>query len=231
MLTTITPFLAAFLLPGGLTFPYPFTNSSTPSNGTGHNTTSTNTTSNSTVEYNCEYVYPSDITVVNQRYPDYNSSHLHKAKTFFMLRREVGDAGEIASRVQFQSLPSNASNTTCRLEFVLPQLSLQLISGFNPSFNIYQVQRDIDAVATWNTYKVNNGADLFGRVNGEPDALAKTRSISGIAAINETRCNDTLTFQMGMVYNSRDGIPNYWDFSQVSPPAWPEQGFRIVWGC
>jgi hypothetical protein len=231
MLTTITPFLAVLLLPGGLTFPYPFTNSTTPSNGTSYNTTNTNSTRNGTVEYKCEYVYPSDVTVVNQRYPDYNSSHLHKAKTFFMLRREVADVGEIASRVQFEDLPSNASNTTCRLEFILPRPNLQLISGFNPSFNVYQVERDTEGVATWNTYQGNNGAELFGRVNGEPDALERTQLVGGVAAINETSCNDTLTFQMGMVYNSRDGIPNYWDFLQVSPPAWPEQGFRMVWGC
>jgi hypothetical protein len=237
MLTVITPLLAALLFPGGLTFPYPFLNTTTSSNITNSNTTaSSNTTdsnpsTNGTVEYNCEYRYPSDVTVLNQRYPDYNSSHLHEASTFIMLRREVDDAGEIASRVQFHNLPSDVSNTICRLEFVLPKLELQRMSGFNPSFNVYQVERDVDAVATWNTYEGNNGAVLFGQVNGEPDALERTRSVGGVAAINETGCKDTLTFQMGMAYNSRNGVPNFWDFSQVSPPAWPEQGFRIVWGC
>jgi hypothetical protein len=227
MLTKITPLIAAFLLPGGLTFPYPFLNTTTSSNITSSNTTNTN----ATVEYNCEYRYPSDVTVVNQRYPDYNSSHLHEANTFVMLRREVDDAGEIATRIQFQNLPSESSDTMCRLEFVLPEPQLQRMSGFNPSFNVYQVERDVDAVATWNTYEGNTGAELFGQVNGESDALERTRSVGGVAAINETSCKDILTFQMGMAYNSRNGVPNFWDFSQVSPPAWPEQGFRIVWGC
>jgi hypothetical protein len=231
MLSTLTPFLAAFLLPGGLTFPYPFLNTTNSSNITSSNTTSTGPYTNGTIEYNCEYRYPSDVTVVNQRYPDYNSSHLHLANTFVMLRREVDDAGEIATRVQFQNLPTNASNTVCRLEFILPKPELQHLSGFNPSFNVYQVDRDVDTMATWNVYKGNKGAELFGQVNGEPDAIERTKSVGGIAAINETRCTDVLTFQMSMAYNSRNGVPNFWDFSQVSPPAWPEQGFRIVWGC
>jgi len=148
-----------------------------------------------------------------------------------MLRREIADAGEIATRVQFDGLPSSASNTTCRLEFLLPQESMQRIAGFNPTFNVYQVERESDAIATWNTYQGNSGAPLFGRVNGEPEALERTRKVGGVAAVNGTRCNETLTFQMGMAFNSRDGVPNYWEFSQISLPAWPEQGFRVVYGC
>jgi hypothetical protein len=230
MFAAISLFLIAFF-PSGLAFPYPFANSTTSSNGTSYNATAIISNDTMVVEYNCEYVYPSDVAVVNQRYPDYNSSHLHETASFFMLRREIADNGEIATRVQFQGLPSNTSNITCRLEFILPQPELQRISGFNPSFNVYQVARDVNTIATWNTYEGNNGAELFGRVNGELDALARTRSVGGVAAINATRCNETLTFQMGMVYNSKDGMPNYWDFSQVSPPAYPVQGFRVVWGC
>ena len=149
-----------------------------------------------------------------------------------MLRRELADLGEIATRVQFTALPSNATNTTCRLEFVLPRLDLQLISGFNPTFNVYQVERDTESIATWQTYKNNTDtAALFGQVNGEADALARTRTVGGVAAINETRCNDTLTFQMGLVYNARDSVPNYWEFVNVAPPGFPIQGFRVVYGC
>jgi hypothetical protein len=25
--------------------------------------------------------------------------------------------------------------------------------------------------------------------------------------------------------------PHYWEFSNVAPPAFPVQGFRIVYGC
>lgn len=119
---------------------------------------------------------------------------------------------------------------TCRLEFVLPSEELQKISGPNPSFNIYQVERETDGIATWSTHKSNDGADLFGRVNGESEALKRTRSVGGIAAVNETACNKTLTFQMDMAYDGED-LPNYWEFSNVAPPASPVQGFRIVYGC
>jgi hypothetical protein len=193
MFTNISPFLAALLIPSSLTFPYPFMNTTAPNNST-------------TPEYKCTYIYPSDLTVLNERYPDYNESHLHDASTLFMLRREVPEVGEIATRVQFQNLPSNISNTTCRLEFVLPQPELQTIQGFNPTFDTYQV-------------------------NGEPEALERTRSVGGVAAINEAQCNETLTFQMGMAFNNINGVPNYWSFVQATPPAWPEQGFRMVWGC
>jgi hypothetical protein len=219
MLTNISPFLAALLIPSSLTFPYPFMNTTAPNNST-------------TPEYKCTYIYPSDLTVLNERYPDYNESHLHDASTLFMLRREVPEVGEIATRVQFQNLPSNISNTTCRLEFVLPQPELQTIQGFNPTFDTYQVERDTESISTWKQYVGNTvGVELFGRVNGEPEALERTRSVGGVAAINEAQCNETLTFQMGMAFNNINGVPNYWSFVQATPPAWPEQGFRMVWGC
>jgi hypothetical protein len=219
MFTNISPFLAALLIPSSLTFPYPFMNTTAPDNGT-------------TPEYKCTYIYPSDLTVLNERYPNYNESHLHDANTLFMLRREVPEIGEIATRVQFQNLPSNTSNTTCRLEFVLPQPELQTIQGFHPTFDTYQVERDTESISTWKQYVGNTvGVELFGRVNGEPEVLGRTRSVGGVAAINEVQCNETLTFQMGMTFNSVNGVPNYWSFVQVTPPAWPEQGFRMVWGC
>lgn len=231
MLTTIAAIFAAFFLRSGLTFPYPFTNTTTSSNGPNTSTTVALPTNVTVPQYRGEAVYPSDLTIVNQRYPDHNSSHLHDAKGYFMLRRELGEAGEIATRIQFKGLPLYATNTTCRLEFVLPNEERQRIAGFNPTFNVYQIEREAGAIATWNTYRGNTGAPLFGRANGEPEALARTRSVGGVAAINSTRCNETLTFQMGMAFNSKGGAPNYWEFSQVSLPAWPEQGFRVVWGC
>ena len=231
MLKTIAPILAAFFLKGGSTFPYPFLNTTTWSNGTNPNTTIPSSTNITVPQYNCQKDYPSDLTIVNARYPDYNTSHLHQTQQYFMLRREVADAGEIATRVQFEDLPSKASNTTCRLEFLLPAEDMQRITGFNPTFKVYQVERGTSEVATWHTYEGNNGAPLFGTVNGETAALERTRSVGGVAAINETRCNETLTFQMGMAFNGRDGAPNYWEFAQISLPAFPEQGFRMVYGC
>ncbi|KAH7067825.1 hypothetical protein FB567DRAFT_585396 [Paraphoma chrysanthemicola] len=233
MLSVVHPILAALIIRNGLTFPYPFTNTTKTIDNADFSATSRTLTNITTpIEYHCEYVYPSDLSVVNARYPDYNRSHLHEAKQFFMLRREIADMGEIATRVQFASLPLAPSNKTCRLEFVLPRPDLQRISGFNPSFNVYQTERGTDSIATWQTYEGNSGAaPLFGQVNGEAEALERTRAAGGVAAINETRCNATLTFQMGMTYNARDTVPNYWEFVNVAPPGWPVQGFRIVHGC
>ncbi|KAI4929489.1 uncharacterized protein J4E92_005154 [Alternaria infectoria] len=181
-------------------------------------------------EYVCHEVYPTDLSVINARYPDYDVDHLHQAKQFFMLRRQVKDAGEIATRVQFQGLPNSTSNYTCRLEFVLPRLELQKISGPNPSFHVYQVEREAGAIATWNTYEAEKNALLFGTVNGESQALERTRSVGGVAAVDETACNETMSFMMAMMYDS-PSAPNYWEFSNVAPPAFPVQGFRIVYGC
>lgn len=220
---TITPALVAIHVRRTLAAPYPLSNA----------TDSTNITfsgGESGGPYVCQYIYPSDLTVVNSRYPNYDIDHLHQAKRFFMLRRQTIGEGEIATRVQFQGLPSKETNKTCRLEFILPSEELQKISGINPSFNVYQVEREADAIATWNTYKGNDGADLFGHVNGEVEALVKTRSVGGVAAVNETACSERLTFQMGMTYDG-EALPNYWEFSNVAPPASPVQGFRIVHGC
>ncbi|KAI8942208.1 hypothetical protein NX059_000292 [Plenodomus lindquistii] len=190
--------------------------------------------SNGTRQNICHEVYPSDLTVINSRYPDYNVDHLHRATQFFMLRRQLPGDGEIATRVSFDDLPSSASNLTCRLEFLLPNQELQHISGLNPSFNVYQVERTSSTeIATWTSYEgemLGGGATYFGTVNGEEEALNRTRSVGSVAAVNETMCNSTLTFQMGMKYNGRF-VPNYWEFLNVEPPGWPVQGFRVVWGC
>jgi hypothetical protein len=223
MFAVAAPLLAALLLPVALSFPYPLLNTTTPVNATcdssiptpngssgACNTNPTGpSTTNATIKYVCQEVYPSDLTILDSRYPDYNTSHLHQTQGYFRLRRELPENGEIATRVQFLDLPSKDSNTTCRLEFILPRLDLQRIAGFNPTFNVYQVEQDTESIATWMSYVGNTGAALFGRVNGEPQALNRTRSIGGVAAINEMMCNETLTFQMGMTFNSKGGSPNY----------------------
>ncbi|KZM22275.1 uncharacterized protein EKO05_0011369 [Ascochyta rabiei] len=219
--TSLSAF-ATLLLRCTFAVPYPLSNAT--------DTTNTTFGTPSSGPYVCQRVYPSDLTIVNSRYPDYGVGHLHNTTLFFMLRRQILGEGEIATRVQFQGLPSAASNKTCRLEFVLPNEKLQKMQGTNPSFDIYQVQGDADAIATWNTYKGSEGVSLFGRINGESEALEKTRGVGGIAAVNETVCAETLTFQMGMAYDGGN-LPNYWDFPNVAPPAWPIQGFRIVYGC
>ena len=180
-------------------------------------------------EYICHEVFPIDFTIVNSRYPNYDIDHLHRSHDFFMLRRQIKDQGEIATQVQFEGLPKNCSNLTCQLEFVLPRKDLQRISGPNPSFNVYRVERENSALATWITYENDKSALFFGTVNGEEDALERTRSVGGVAAINSTACNETMSFTMGMMYDSPE--PNYWQFSNVAPPAFPVQGFRIVYGC
>jgi len=236
-----SPLLATLFLQHGLSIPYPLPNATTTPTAPDAicNTTAalcnTNATApplNATRPNICEQVYPSELTVLNSRYPDYNTSNLHGATQLFMLRRQLADDGEIATRVQFNGLPTTASNMTCRLEFVLPRPELQRMAGSNPTFNVYQVEREAGSVATWSTYEGNtlDGAVLFGTVNGEEEALERTRSVGGVAAVNETLCNSTLSFQMGMKYNGKL-LPNYWEFANVDPPAWPVQGFRIVYGC
>ncbi|CBX97475.1 hypothetical protein IAQ61_007117 [Plenodomus lingam] len=254
MLITPTTYLilALLFLNHALSAPYPLPNSTSTippttsstcneSIGSCNTTTPANTTltahtplTNGTHQNICQEVYPSDLTVLNSRYPDHNSTHLHHTTQLFMLRRQLANDGEIATRVQFNDLPPATSNQSCRLEFILPRPSLQRISGLNPSFNVYTVERAPGAPASWNTYQGNAGggedATLFGTVNGEEEALARTRRVGGVAAVNETLCRETLTFQMGMKYNGK-GVPNYWEFSNVGLPAWPVQGFRVVHGC
>ncbi|KAF3008413.1 hypothetical protein E8E13_001800 [Curvularia kusanoi] len=245
---TRPPTLLTLLLPQALAAPRPwpwsFTNTTSAVDPTStdlempHDSSAATDITNTTLSassngpYICQYAYPSDMTVVNSRYPDY-SHHLHQAHSFFMLRRQVAELGEVATRVQFTDLPAAESNTTCRLEFILPREDTQRISGENPTFNVYSVERAPGARATWETYEGNdNNVTVFGVQNGEPQALAQIRSAGGVAALGQTICNDTMTFQMGMKYDVEpDAMPNYWRFSNVAPPAMPTQGFRIVWGC
>ena len=254
MRLTRTSTLTGILLPLTLAVspPWPFTNtttsavdkssSDTPSNDIPPNdltttptnaTDITNTTLSSSLSggpYICNYAYPSDLTIMNSRYPDY-AHHLHASHRFFMLRRQTPGLGEIATRVQFTSLPPLSSNTTCRLEFILPSPSTQLISGANPTFNVWSVVRPAGSRATWETYEgYKDDTKLFGVANGEEEALEKIRANGGVAALGEDPCAETMTWQMGMRFDGPEK-PNYWEFDNVAPPGAPVQGFRVVWGC
>jgi hypothetical protein len=238
MLRKAIPLFVALLWEHALSAPYLLPNSTALSNSTTCNSTASicpdtgNPPPLGSGEYVCHEVYPTDLIVMNSRYPDYDVNNLHTATSqLFMLRRQIKDDGQIATRVQFRGLPNSTSNYTCRLEFVLPRAELQRIAGPNPSFNVYKVARAAGSVATWNTYEGGKpGVPLFGTVNGENRALERTRSVGGVAAVNSIQCNETLTFQMGMIYDS-PYAPNYWQFLNAAPPAYPVQGFRIVYGC
>ncbi|RMZ66990.1 hypothetical protein GMOD_00002384 [Pyrenophora seminiperda CCB06] len=238
MLANTAVLICALVLGHASSAPYPLSNSTAPPNITACTPKPILTEENSKVtdpspsfisEFICHSVYPIDLTVVNSRYPTYDIDHLHRSHDFFMLRRQVKDQGEIATQVQFENLPAKTSNLTCRLEFVLPRVDLQLLSGPNPSFNVYQVERETNAIATWITYENDKSSLFFGTVNGQQEALERTRSVGGVAAINSTACNETMSFTMGMMYDSPE--PNYWQFNNLPPPAFPVQGFRMVYGC
>jgi hypothetical protein len=237
MRLTRTPTLLTVLLPLTLAAPppWPFTNTTTsavdksssdtlssdttssdtpPSDTTTiptNETDITNTTLSSSLSggpYICNCAYPSDLTVMNSRYPDY-AHHLHAAHRFFMLRRQTPALGEIATRVQFTSLPPKSSNTTCRLEFIVPSPSTQVISGANPSFNVWSVVRPAGERANWDTYEgYKDDTKLFGVANGEQAALERIRANGGVAALGEDPCAETMTWQMGMLFDGPEK-PNY----------------------
>ena len=202
----------------------------TPTNATDITDTTFSSSLSSSGPYICNYAYPTDLTVMNSRYPDYGH-HLHGAHRFFMLRRQTPALGEIATRVQFTSLPPLSSNITCRLEFIVPSPYTQRISGDNPTFNVWSVVRPAGARANWDTYEgYKDDTKLFGVANGEEEALEKIRANGGVTALGEDPCAETMTWQMGMRYDGPEK-PNYWEFDNVAPPGAPVQGFRVVWGC
>lgn len=74
--------------------------------------------------------------------------------------------------------------------------------------------------------------EYFSTVNGETEALRRTRTLgSSVAAVNATQCQETMTFWMRVKYDGEGGVPNYWEFVNTVPPAWPVMGWRMVWGC
>ncbi|KAL6705156.1 hypothetical protein ACN47E_007261 [Coniothyrium glycines] len=224
----------AILISPVLSIPYPLLNTTTTTTTPNSSTT---TLPSSIPQYHCKTAYPSDLLILNARYPDYTHAHLHSTTQLFQLRRQtLSDGGEIATRVQFTALPA-LPNTTCRLELVLPRAALQRVSGPNPSFDVWMLD---GAPGAWAPFAAPDAArSYFGAVNGEARALARTRSVGGVVAVNETACAETMTFAMGMKYDGGKGQgleqgvdgPNYWEFVNVGGEAWPVQGWRVVWGC
>ncbi|KAF1833517.1 hypothetical protein BDW02DRAFT_580341 [Decorospora gaudefroyi] len=242
MLTTHLSILTALLLRPTLSAPYPPSNTTLPPNLTICNSTNLSLCPNNLTTPNlsppeniCRTIYPTTLSILNSRYPNYADTRLHSTTQFFMLRRQTSrptSPGEIETRIQFHGLPTSSSNTSCRLEFVLPQEKLERIAGPNPSFAVYRVDALPQGVAaTWDSARgYREHGVWFGAVNGELEALRRTRQGVGVAAVNQTACNETMAFHMGMLYDSLVE-PNFWSFANVAPPAWPVQGWRIVWGC
>lgn len=257
MFTILVPLM---LLPAILAAPYPFPNT-TSTNFTATNTTlpllqpidppPPTPTSSASQLYTCTSLSTSDLTVLNERYPNYTTSHLHAASQLFMLRRQLaGDGTEIASLVAFSGLPAWETNDTCRLEFLVPSEELQKKGGEDGTFEVWRVPNSAGAeMASWSTtlgdpafvqtlssppFNNNNSSSgYFGTVNGRDAALNKTRQLGGgVAAVNSSRCEKTMSWVMRLKYDAREGQePNYWEFVNVGPPAWPGMGWRVVWGC
>lgn len=188
----------------------------------------------------CQTLYPSEYRVMNSRYPGWDQSPLHNQMNFFMLLRQLDSTFQVASQVQFftpgdpnSTLPLLAPNSTCHLQLQLPQPDMQTTTGPEPIFNVYQVEREAGVSAFWNSYEPGHNASVpvFAQVNGTTEALAEQwNKTNGLVDIGATRCNETLTWQMGMAFNGGAQV-NYWDFIDVAPPLNPIQGFRVLTGC
>lgn len=186
----------------------------------------------------CQTFYPTEYRVMNSRYPAWDQSPLHSQKDFFMLLRQRSDTFQVTTQVQFTGLqvipPENENKTTCYLQLQLPTKEMQVLLGTQPIFNVYQVEREASVPASWNTYAlaVNSSLPVFGAmVNGTLEAQGRAwNETGGLVDIGGTRCNETLTWQMGLAFDGGDEV-NYWDFIGVSPPVNPVQGFRVVMGC
>lgn len=193
-----------------------------------------NDTTPSRVSSLCQTFYTTQLRVVNSRYPDWDMSPLHDSTDMFMLLRQRDDTFQIATQVQFLNV-STAPNTTCRLQFQLPDAGMQTVAGPNPTFNVYQVEREAGSMATWYMYVARNLTQtqppVFGQVGGTDLAqFEQWRYYGGLYTVGQTACNDTLTFQMGMAFNGGNEV-NYWEFLNIGLPATPVQGFRVSAGC
>lgn len=180
----------------------------------------------------CRIYYP-ELRVMNSQYPSYDDSPLHGATDFFMLLRQRADTFQIATRVQFTGI-SLGPDASCSLVLQLAAHDLQKVLGPSPVFNVYQVEREAGSAAMWDTYEARNFTEtlpMFGQVNGtEPARYMQWKYHGGLYQIGNAKCNDTLTFQMGMAFDGGDQV-NYWDFTNVAPPETPVQGFRLMAGC
>jgi hypothetical protein len=187
----------------------------------------TNGTQTALAKTVCQTAYPSSLQMLNSRYPNSSYAPTH----FFMLARQASDTLQVAMQMQFIGLPPNT--TCCRLDLVLAAPDFGTIRGPQPIFNVFGVEREINAPATWETYEGDaNGtqANVFGIVNGQRKALEEVMKGNNTVTVGSRKCNDTLTFQIGMRFDGGQEV-NYWDFTDVAPPAVPVQGWRIVHSC
>jgi hypothetical protein len=238
MLTTL--FNLTTLLTTTLTTPYyPYpnatnsTNTFNPTSGTGTGCTPP-TPTYSPIIPPCQTFYPSELRILNSRYPDFDTSPLHGRDNMVMLLRQLPTTFQIATQMQFGLGSDTPPNATCHLLMQLPSADTQTINGPLPVFNLYQVEREAGAATTWNTFVAKNITEwepkVFGQVNGTQEARDLQWGLrSGLYDIGPTQCNETLTWQMGMAFDGGEEV-NYWEFINVAPPASPIQGFRIVTG-
>lgn len=206
---------------------YPFANDTKPCPVIEH-------PSSPVVAPSCQTLYPSEYRIMNSRYPHWDLSPMHGRNDMFMLLRQRDETFQVATQLQFAHVATE-HNSTCHLHLQLPDAALQTIAGPQPVFNIYQVEREAGSLATWDMYEAKNLTEkeppVFGQVNGTQAARDEQwKTHGGLIDIGPTRCNETLTFQMGMAFNGGDDV-NYWDFINVAPPASPIGGFRVVTGC
>jgi hypothetical protein len=227
----------AFLSVARATPYYPYPNGTNPTNITYLTGIAAPTPTFTPLPISCETFYPTDLRILNSRYPSFDMSPLHGRTQMLMLLRQLPTTFQIATQLQF-SLPVSYrnSNDTCHLHLQLPLADTQTITGPQPIFNLFQVTREANVPATWDMYKakdVSNGGpepEVFGQVNGTSEARDKQwLEKGGVYDIGPTRCNETLTWQLGMAFDGGEEV-NYWEFLNVQPPAYPSQGFRIVTG-
>lgn len=110
---------------------------------------------------------------------------------------------------------------------------MQTTAGAEPIFDVYQVSREAGRPASWDTYEkgYNSSTEVFGRVNGTREAQERAwEEDGGLVGIGSTKCNETLTWQMGMAFDGGAEV-NYWDWVDVQMPFTPARGFRVVVGC
>lgn len=222
---------------------YPYPNNTNPTNTTYPTGTSLPTPTHHPLPIPCTTFYPTDLRILNSRYPSFDMSPLHGRTKMLMLLRQLPTTFQIATQLQFSLPPDFAANATnsnanatCHLHLQLPLASTQTVTGPQPIFNLYQVSREPGAVATWDMFDAKDVSlggpepPVFGQVNGTAEARERQwREKGGVYDIGPTRCNETLTWQLGMAFDGGEEV-NYWEFMNVQPPAFPSQGFRVVTG-
>jgi hypothetical protein len=235
MLTTLLTHITLFSSTLATAY-YPYPNATNQTNTTYPTGTAYNPPipTNSPINIPCQTYYPSELRILNSRYPDFDVSPLHGRNNMFMLLRQLSTTFQIATQVQFQLGSDTPPNATCHLHMQLPTTETQSIAGPLPVFNLYQVEREAGVTVTWNMFEAKNLSEwepkVFGQVNGTQEARDQQWALKGgVYDIGPALCNETLTWQMGMAFDGGEEV-NYWDFFNVAPPASPSQGFRVVTG-